>query len=307
MCVPGPYSVCPGLQPTSCWKLTHPRVRRQPPEGLERERERERALGRGQDPERTRGCGTLRWGSVSASRALLPGGRKGRSVPGPPRLPALFFLSWEPHPQDPNPFFTPGHSGDPSPMTPSPFSRSSAPDPPPLPRYFFYLALFRHSPRAPKMRPNLRTHACRVPAPAWGFPLPERPPGSPPLGAHSRSFTWIPPSVFSPRPRPCSPFTHTRSRSAASRAAQAPLSASAAHARRCSSSSSRVDSAATASQRARASVGAAGAVRLETRLPTPRAPASELIVCLLLVCCALFELNLCAVYLDLTYHLHGIS
>lgn len=70
------------LEPASGTGPTHPCVRRagrrQPPEGVGRERERGRGLGRCRDPERGRGRGSLRWGSISASRALLPGRRRGR-------------------------------------------------------------------------------------------------------------------------------------------------------------------------------------------------------------------------------------
>lgn len=94
-------------KPPSGWGSTHPRARRagrrQPPEGPERERER--GLGRGRDPERGRGRGDLRWGLISASRALLPGRGKGAVSLWSPvprhRQPssAQASLCWELHPQ----------------------------------------------------------------------------------------------------------------------------------------------------------------------------------------------------------------
>lgn len=81
-----PRPACPPGAHSPCARRVG---RRQPPEGVGRERERGRGLGRCRGLERGRGCGSLRRGSVSASSALLPGRRRGAaenagSGPGPP-------------------------------------------------------------------------------------------------------------------------------------------------------------------------------------------------------------------------------
>lgn len=133
--------VCPpGLEPPSSWGPPHPRARRvgllQPPEVPGRERER--GLGRGRDPERVRGCETLRWGPVWASRALLPGAGRGAvstRTPIPRDPPAFIYSSQYPTPQR----FQASGSPIPSPLV---FSRTAPPGlpvfspeaPPPGPR-----------------------------------------------------------------------------------------------------------------------------------------------------------------------------
>lgn len=157
-----PATVCALLasEPSSCWGLTHPRARRaglrQPPEGPGRERER--GLGRGRDTERDRGCGTLRWGPISASRALLTeSGEKPISTwtpvplpPPPSTLPSFLRtpLLRTPLPRIPYPLPTRSHSWDPSSGTPSSFSRSSTyRSLGPLSQYFLFLTSFSSAPR----------------------------------------------------------------------------------------------------------------------------------------------------------------
>lgn len=206
-------------------------------------------------------------------------------------------------------FLHPCPSQDPSPGIPSSFPRSSSG--PSLDT----LVSLHPSTTLPGPQKCARPHDSRVLAPTWGFLRPGRPPS---LGFYSRTRSLIFLSQISLRPRPHGPapppssvpgppLTHTRSRSTASRAAQAPPSASAVCARSCASPSSRADSVAAASQRARASAGAAGAVRRETEFPTPRAPASKFVVCQLFACFALFESNLCGVYMAFWCHLHSFS
>lgn len=291
--------------------------RRQPPEGLERERDR--GLGRGREPERGRGCGTLRWESTSASRALLQG-RGDPSKPGhlTPQNSQHSCLSGEPYspeisiPQDPYPFSTPAHPRIPPQEFPAPFPEAPLQTSGPS---LDTLVSLHPSTALPGPQRCARPHDSRVLAPTWGFLRPGRPPS---LGFYSRTRSLIFLSQISLRPRPHGPapppssvpgppLTHTRSRSTASRAAQAPPSASAVCARSCASPSSRADSVAAASQRARASAGAAGAVRRETEFPTPRAPASKFVVCQLFACFALFKSNLCGVYMAFWCHLHSFS
>lgn len=180
----GHHSVCPpGLGPSTCWGLTHPRARRagrrQPPEVPGRERER--GLGRGRDSERDRGCGTLRWGLSSASRALLAGSGEGPIStrtpvprhPPPSTLPSFLRTPLQrapPLPGSPNLSPPPAIPGTPPQGLRSPFPGAQPPEPPPSPSVlpFTCILLFRSSPFL-HVRPTPGAHACTAPASTWGF------------------------------------------------------------------------------------------------------------------------------------------
>lgn len=189
-----PRPACPPGAHSPCARRVG---RRQPPEGVGRERERGRGLGRCRGLERGRGCGSLRRGSVSASSALLPGRRRG-AAENAGSGPARFFLSGEHQPQGPNPFSTPA-----GPATPP---RSSAPDPRPLPRHVFSGHPPITSP-GPHMRPTQRTPASGVSVPTWGSPLPTCPPRSPP------QVPTAGPPLGSPKAPPLSCHSHALSQS----------------------------------------------------------------------------------------------